>query len=175
MMRGGFKVRKILFVLAIVIVASAFSVDCFSKELKIGYVDMPKVVGEYRKTDDYEKVLKNRQTKEQKRLDTKGEEVKKIQDRLSTLKGDAEEKEKERFRKLAQEYYALEREILLSLRKEEYEKKKEITEDIYDVIDEYAKKNKYDLILPKGLTLYTVESMDLTDVVIKLVNKRYKK
>jgi outer membrane protein len=153
----------------------SFSLNCFGKELKIGYVDIFKVFNEYEKTKDYDKMLEEKKEKEEKKLDKKKEEIEKLQDKLALLKKEEQDKQRVAIAQAVKEYRQLEREILTDLKKERDEKMKEIIDDINKVIKEYAKKEGFDLIINENAILYGEEVMDITSEILRIVNQRYKK
>ena len=144
-------------------------------ELKIGYVDILKVFNDYTKTKTYDGTLEEKKEVKEKKLETKKEEIKQMQERLDVLGEKERETEKEKIQALAVEFRETERQFMLDLKKERDEKMKEIIEDINKVIDEYSQKEKYDLVFNKGAVLFGKKGIDLTDVILKIVNQRYKK
>jgi len=147
----------------------------FTQELKIGYVDILKVFNEYQKTENYDKTLEKQKEEKESQLEKEKEAIKKMQEKLDLIKEKDQEKEKEKIIKAATAYREKERQFVLDLKKERDEKMKEIIDDINRVVDEYAQKEKYDLILNKGAVLSGKKGFDLTDVILKIVNQRFKK
>ena len=148
---------------------------CSGEDLKIGYVDIFQIFNEYDKTKDYDKVLEGERDKKEAELEKKKEEIKKMQDKLSLLKETEQDKERDKITQAATEYRDLEREALLDLKKKRDDKMKEIVEDINKVIEVYAQKSEFDLILNKSAVLYGEGGADVTDQILKIVNAKYKK
>jgi outer membrane protein len=48
---------------------------------------------------------------------------------------------------------------------------REVVDDIQKVVDDFGKKGKYDFILDSRNIMYGKEEFDLTDAVIKRLNK----
>jgi len=151
------------------------SFPCFSKELKIGYVDIFKIFNEYEKTKDYDKKLEKEKEDIEKKLDVKKEEIKKSQDKLSLLKEGKKSKEEEKLKTKVTEYRELERKALTDIKKDRDEKMKEIIEDINKVVEEHAKKNKFNLIVNQNAILYGDKAMDITAEILKISNQKYSK
>jgi outer membrane protein len=151
------------------------NLNLFCEELKIGYVDIFEVFNEYEKTKDYDKILEEKKASEKKKLDEKEEKIKKMQDKLLILSGDAQDKQREKISKAMEEYKDLRRQIFADLKKERDEKMMEIIEDINKTIEEYAKKEEFDLIINENAILYGKKSMDITSEILKRVNEKYKK
>jgi len=152
-----------------------FSFDVYSQKLKIGYVDIFKLFNQYKKTQDYDKILESERNKKEKLLEEKKEKIKKMQEKLSLLNEKEQEKQRKKIMQVAEEYKKMEREFYLDLKKERDEKMKEIVEDIKQVIDDYGKKHGYQIIFNKGAVLYGEEGLDLTDTILKIMNQSYKK
>lgn len=145
------------------------------KQFRIAYVNFIKVLNEYKKTEDYQNILENKAEEKDKVLRAKMKELKEVQNKLSTLKGAAKKKEEEKFKKLSKEYRKLQREITVDLSKERNERLEEIANDIKKVIEEYAKKKGFDLVVTEMSVLYGDKKLDITDEILKMVNSRYKK
>lgn len=167
--------KKYLIFPIIVGLLSSTSFLSFSEELKIGYVDILKVFNEYQKTKDYDKNLEQKKEEAEKNLDPKREAIKKMQSRLDVLKEEERQKEVEKIKKEAQEYQELERKTFIDIKKERDEKMKEIIEDIDKIIDEYAKKNGFNLIINENAVLYGDKVMDVTLDILKIANTKYRK
>ena len=169
------KMKKILTVLVVVGLLVAFGTPAFAQDLKLAYVDLFEIFNEYEKTKSYDKVLEGKKSKEEDKLESKKKQIEKIQSKTSLLKEEEQLKERETIVKAVEEYRQLERDIFTDLKKQRDEKMKEILEDITKVIEDYAKKNGFDMILHKNAVLFGSSAMDVTDQVLKLVNDKYKK
>lgn len=166
--------RKLSIILVTLGLALSFFAASFAKDLKIGYVDFLKIYNEYKKTKDYEKVLESKGAEEEKKLNAKKQDIEDMQSKISMLKEEEQEKEKGKLSKAVQDYREMERKIITDLKKEKEEKMNEIFEDIEDSIKDYAKKNKFDLILHRNTLLYYGEDItDLTDEIFEVVNSKY--
>jgi Skp family chaperone for outer membrane proteins len=51
----------------------------------------------------------------------------------------------------------------------------EVLKDIQTVVDELAKQNGYELVINERALLYSVDSLNITDSVVKKLNEKYKK
>lgn len=167
--------RRILGSLLILALILSFSFIGFAKDLKIGYVDIFKVFNDYEKTKDYDKNLETNKKVAEDKLEKKREVIEKLQSKLSLLKEDEKAKEEEKLSKEVQEYRDLEREAFTDIKKERDDKMKDIVEDIDKIVKDYAKDNGFDLVVNSNSVLYGVKAMDITDEVLKISNKKYKK
>ncbi|MBN2483540.1 MAG: OmpH family outer membrane protein [Candidatus Omnitrophica bacterium] len=156
------------------LVAGAVMFSSYAFALEIGYVDIYQIFNEYKKTKDYDKVLEEERGVKEKELEKKKEEIRKMQDKLELLKENEQEKEREKITKAAMEYRELERQYLLDLKKKRDDKMKEIVEDIDKVVEDYARKKGYDVILNKGAVLYGGKKYDITQDILRIVNQGYK-
>jgi len=148
---------------------AAFAAD------KLGYVDLSRIFSEYGKTKEYDKSLNEKQSAYEAERDKKVTEIKQFQDKINLLS----DKEKENKRpemenkiKALQEY---DRQKQTDLRKEQDERMKEILKDIEETVKQFAEKEGYTLILNDRVLVYQVKSMDITDPIVELLNKAYKK
>ena len=167
--------RRIIGCLLVLTVMMSFSSTCFSKDLKIGYVDIFRVFNDYEKTKDYDKNLEKRKGDAEKKLEKKKETIEKLQGKLSLLKEDERAKEEEKLNKEVKEYRDLERGAFADIRKERDDKMKDIVEDIDVIVKDYAKKNGFDLVVNSNAVLYGAKAMDVTDEILNISNKKYKK
>jgi outer membrane protein len=165
--------RKAIYVLVALGFACALSVTSFAKDMKVGYVDVFKVFQDYKKTQDYEKDLDGKKTRQEARLKSKEEDIKKMQEGLDLLKDDQKEKARDR---INQDALALDkelREVSADLQKERETKMKELVVDVDKIVAEYAKKNGFDLVMNKTAVLYGDSAMDVTADILSIANQRY--
>ncbi|MCK4519710.1 MAG: OmpH family outer membrane protein [Candidatus Omnitrophica bacterium] len=166
--------KRVFGYLLVLAVMVSFSFPCFSKDLKIGYVDIFKVFNDYEKTKDYDKKLEKKKNDVEKNLEAKKTVIEKLQNKMSLLKEDKKAKEEEKLKKEIQEYREVEREAFTDIKKERDEKMKNIVEDIDKIIEDYAKKNDFDLVVNSNAILYGAKTMDITSQILKISNKKYK-
>ncbi|MCF7888185.1 MAG: OmpH family outer membrane protein [Candidatus Omnitrophica bacterium] len=166
--------KKFLGILLVAVVALGFSVSSFAKDLKIGYVDTIEVFNEYQRTKEQDKQLETKKEKAKENLEVREKEIQKIQSRLEVLKEDKQEAERAKLQEKMQEYRDVRQKEFTDIKKERDEMMKDIIEDIDQTIKDYAKKNKYDLVVNGNSVLYGIESQDLTDKILTIINKKYK-
>jgi Skp family chaperone for outer membrane proteins len=168
-------VKKAVIFLVMLGLVGSFAGKTFAKEIKIGCVDAIEVFNDYEKTKDYDKVLETKKQDKEKKLETKGAELEKLQNKISVLKKEEQVKEKGNLEKLQREFLELKRQAFIDLKKDRDEKMQEIIEDINKVIKDYAIKHAYDLMLYKSAVVYGDNSFDVTADILKLVNGGYKR
>ncbi len=159
----------------IVFISSSISQEMF----KIGVVDTQKVLENYEKYIEADKLLNAAQARLKEKLDAMGKEITTLQERKEKTELFVEEAQtaelEEDIRKKqleAQQELNRGREALLQKEKELLEP---IFKDIEKLIIETGKAEKYDLILSKQAVLFMNEKYDMTDKLIKAINKDAKK
>jgi len=167
--------KKFLFVLTLSLFLGSFSFNSFSKDLKIGYVNIFKVFNAYDKTKKYDDMIAKEKTAKEKELDAQKKKITDMNDKLSLLKADAQKKQKSKLTEEVKKYRQMERTIYVDLKKKRDTKMKEIVNDINKVIEIYAKKKGFSYIFNNTAILYGNKKADVTDDIIKKVNEAYKK
>ncbi|MGC8928360.1 MAG: OmpH family outer membrane protein [Myxococcota bacterium] len=148
-------------------------------KIKIGYVDMQRVLNEVEDGAKAKEKLKREFNEKQAQLDKKQEELKKKKedyDKQSlVLKEDARRQKQQ---ELQQDFIELQQ-LYAKLQKELSENELGLTKEIFDkaqvIIAEIAQRDGFTLILDKaeGRILYALPSMDITNEVIRKYNERY--
>ncbi len=146
---------------------------------KIGVVDTQKVLENYEKYIEADKLLDAAEARLKEKLDAMGKEIETLQERKEKTELFVEEAQtaelEEDIRKKqleAQQELNRGREVLLQKQKELFEP---IFKEIEKLIIETGKAEKYDLILNKQAVLFVNEKYDITDKLIKAINKNAKK
>ncbi len=167
--------RKVWAILIALGMICSFSSVCFAQDLKIGYVDVLKIFSDYKKTKKYDKELEKKGEAAKKKLEAKLEIVNGLKSKLSVVKEDEKDKEEANLVKEAKEYDQLLRKADFDIRKERDEKMREILEDIDKIIKDYSEKNGFDLVVDERAVLYGAKGMDITDEILKIANKKFRK
>ena len=164
----------------IMVCLCAFMVFSFASAqeyaIRIGVVDMPRLVEEYSKIKEVQATLQLEFADKDETLRALNVELKDVQDLVSNIDLlDANRKEYERkLLNLDREYARLAAEFRqdYNLRRNEelYKMHKEIT----DTILEYAENNAYDLILESGM-IYASDKLQLTDIVLDVLKQKLEK
>jgi len=164
------KLISLLAVLAFVFVLS--SVSFAQTAQKIAYVNLSRVFDEYNKTGDFDKVLEEKSVKYQKERNSKLEKIQEADRKLTLLKEAERQKLQDQIEKDKNDLLAFDRQNQTDLRKERDEKIREILLEIEGVVKTYAEKEKYDLILNDRVLIYGNKTLELTDTIIKILNKK---
>jgi len=159
----------VLFLCGLFLTGGVFAAD------KFAYVDLSRLVSEYGKAKDYEKTLIDKQNAYRAEIDKKVNEVKQFQDKMNLLSDKEKEVKKEEFETKVKGLQDFERQKLTDLRKEQDEKMKEVYKDIEDTVKQYAEKEGYALVFDSRLLIYQTKNMDITNKVMDILNKSFRK
>ncbi len=151
-----------------------------SKKFKIGYVNLQKALD----MSEAGKAAKEKFSKEvqekRKELSNRQKELNKLKEELdkqsAVLKDEVKkEKEKELIQK-GREFQKLVSDSENGLRKRESELTKEIINELRVIVQDYAKENGYTYVFEKleGGIIYAPEEDDITEVILKKYDERYK-
>lgn len=144
-------------------------------QTKLAYVDLSKIFENYNKTKDYDKLLTDQQDVYEKERQKKVEEIKQMENKINLLA----DKEKENQKKLMEDKIKALRDFdqtkQADLRKQQDEKMREILKDIEQAIRQYAESQGYDLVFNDRVLVYQKKTLDITDKIIEILNKNYKK
>ncbi|MCI4626545.1 MAG: OmpH family outer membrane protein [Candidatus Magnetoovum sp. WYHC-5] len=167
--------KKLIVFVAAFAVLFAFSFSrAESEDLKIGFVDVQKVLNESTKGKrakaDLEQFIKSKQSS----IDSKTKEIEGKRDTLkkkaTALSDSAKKTEEDDLRKLVSDFRRVASDAQEEVRKKETELTSGILTEIKDIITAIAKDEGYTYILESGMLLYASDKVDLTDKVIKKVN-----
>ena len=167
--------KRIIVTLFAVAIALSVSAGAWAQSAKIGYVDVLKVFNDYDKTKEYEKSLDIKKKEIEKKLIAKREEIEKGKSKLSLLKEDKKAGAEEKLRDQLKEYEVIGRKAEADMKRIVIDQMTEIKGDMDKVIQRYAKSNKFDFILDANSVLYGNAGSDLTDEILAITNKAYKK
>jgi outer membrane protein len=165
-------IRRVLVLLtAVFMVAGVLVFSAPAEQGKIGFVDLRKAFFEYEKTKTFESELNKLTDSRQQERTKKVEKVSKMRDELELLSGDARNKKQTLVEKEIaglNEYDRSTRQMLLDKRNDMF---REVVEDIQKIVDDLGKKGKYDFVFDSRNIMYGKEQFDLTDEVVKQLNK----
>jgi len=142
---------------------------------KFAYVDLSRLFSEYGKTKEYDKSLSEKQNAYRTEIDKKTNEVKQFQDKINLLSDKEKEAKKGEFETKVKALQDFERQKTTDLRKEQDDRMKEVFKDIEDAVKQYAEKEGYTLVFNDRVFVYQTKNMDITDKVMDILNKAYKK
>ena len=143
---------------------------------KVGYVDMYRVFNEYIEAQKARQELNKEITARQKEFTKLENEITSLVEELNTQEALlSKEERRKRIKEINQKMLDLEkykRDVNLDLARKEEARIRKLHTEISSAIKKVGEKEGYTLILEKNSILYDGgEGMDLTDEVIKILNK----
>ncbi len=142
---------------------------------KFGYVSIDRVGDAYLKAKEYMKILEDKEKTFTDEIDKKRNEVKAFQDKINLLSDKEKEVKGSELETRIKSLQDLVREKQSDLRKEQVDKTIELSKDIKAAIDKYSAKEGFTLVFDAAALAYQPKGMDITDKVIDILNKEYKK
>jgi len=163
--------KKFLLMLVVVSFVFSLAISSWAKEMKVGYADKLRILFEYNKAKQLNDELEKENQNAIKEFDKKAEEIKKIRDEMELL---SESAKKEKESVLEQKLKSLDefrKERQREIGRKYDESIRGISKEIADVCEKYGKDNGYDAIIDTRATLYVPDSLDITDGILKELNK----
>jgi len=162
----------------ILVLASAalllISPKVFSKELKVGVVDIQKIYAAYDKAKKSLADLQAEKDKKQEEYNKKAAELRKLNDEYNANKDkmkDAQKKELlakirdakrdlDSFKKQSDEYLVAKNQDMT----------RERIQEVVEAAKAYAAENGFDIVVNANTTIYFAQPLDISDAVIKKIN-----
>ena len=143
---------------------------------KIGVIDLQKILATSTGGKAIQAQLKSQKDKMESDLKQKGSEIEKISKRLEResmvmSKEMREEKEREQRIKI-NDFKTLQKKFRSDLQKLEGQLMNQLQKDIKGIVDAIGKKKGYLLIINKYNVIYSPDSIDITDDLIKKLNAK---
>ncbi|MBW1774889.1 MAG: OmpH family outer membrane protein [Deltaproteobacteria bacterium] len=170
--------KKRLGLIFVLLFAFLFGGFSWADSAKIAIVDTQKVLQESKAAKEARTSLLADIKKKRALFQRKQEEARQLQKELSRQSKDASpDALQEKREKLAQEVKSLKRlkvDMEEDLRRKNMELTKKILREIREVVKDYRKKKKYTVILEKKTVIAADDSIDITEQIIKLYDKKKK-
>lgn len=167
--------KKVTTVLLAIILGLAILVRVIEAAEKFAYVDLGRIFSEYNKTKDYDKVLNDKENVYSQEREKKVNEIKQFQDKMNLLSDKEKETKKQDIETKVKSLQDFDRQKQTDLRKEQDERMKEILKDIEEAVRKYSKEIGFSLVFNDRVLVYQDKSLDITDRIIEILNKEYKK
>ncbi len=142
---------------------------------KIAIMDLSKVFDSFQKTKEYDTVLEGKTKEYETERNAKIDKIKELQNKLALLKDDEKEKVNKELETMKADLIAFDQAKRTDLTKQRDEKIREILLEIEKVVSDYAKQEKYDLILNDRVLIYGDDGLDISTKILKLLNAEYNK
>ena len=140
-----------------------------SEGQKIAYVDIDSIMSQYTYWKEVKKLMKNKEANIQKILAGK-------QQSLQQAAANFQQKIQASIQKQAQDAEALQQRLGNEYQNEVANYNKALSDSVHNYLKEYTKDKKYTIVLAKSgdNILYADKACDITDEVVKGLNKAYK-
>ncbi len=148
-----------------------FTATLVYAEEKWAYVNVEQLLREYKKAKEYDKLAETKQKRYEKERQEKVDEIKKLQEKISLLSEEEKETRRKELEDKIAQLQQFDRSSNQDFRKEMGEKSREISRDVEKSIQTYAKKEGLTFVFDKRALLYENESLDITDEILKILNK----
>ncbi len=165
--------RKILVALIIVIFCGWLNFG-FAEDMKLGYINLKKVLDDYDKVRDGEDELLKEAEKKNDQREKLVKEIKTLREKIDLLQDSQKEKKQQELDEKVKELQDFTYQTRASLRQDRDKKFREIMKEVQEVIEEYGQSRNYNIIIDDTLLLYKDTALDVTGDIVKALNKRYK-
>jgi outer membrane protein len=169
-MSGVYKKSLVVFAASFVMLSFLAS-PAYSQSGKMGYVDLRRAFYEYEKTKKMETELNSLTEDRQKERDKMVAKITKLRDKIELLSGEARNKKQTEIDAELVKLQEFDRDTRQELLTKKNDMFREVVEDIQKVVEDLGKKEKYDYVFDSRNIMYAKEEFDLTDKVVKRLNK----
>lgn len=166
---------------ALLVLVLAFTVSAAQAEIKIGIVNIQKIISSIKEGKSVNKTLEKSFKSKQKVLKEEEEGIKKLieslQKQSAVLSDSAKAKKTAEINQKRQEASEKMRKFQAEIQKQEAELKKPILDKLKPVIDEVSESEKVELTFEISASppIYASKKIDLTEKVIKAYDKKHSK
>ncbi len=167
------------FLFAVVAMIFTLSFVSFAHaQLRIGVVDLYRVLNESEEGKKSVNELQNMLEARQKTLEEKQKKIQSLKEELekkrSVLSEDARKAKEEEIERLGRDFQRTAADYQVELQKKQSEITQSMLKEIRQLINDFAQKEGYNLILEKAeqIILFTTSEVDITDKIISLFNQK---
>jgi len=139
--------------------------------LKIGSVDLRRAFYEYEKSKTFDQELTDVTSQRTEERNKKVEEIRKIRDEAELLSEDAKAAKQQELDSQISALNDFDRDTRQELLNKKNDMFKEVISDIQAVVEDIGQKEKYDYIFDARNIMFSKEGFDVTDEVLKRLNK----
>lgn len=156
-----------------------FGASLYAADLKLGYVDVQKVLNQSDAGKNAKEQLAAKVKKYQDEINVKQDELKKLKEDIEKqgvlLSESARAAKEKDYQQRLKEFQRFTKDAQDELQGKDEEFTRKILEDIEKVVQEYGRKNGFTFLFVKNETMvYTDEKADQTDAILKVLNERKK-
>lgn len=167
--------RSSVFLLGLALSILIVTNGAFAAADKFAYVDLSRIFSEYGKTKEYDKVLADKEQAYNNERTKKINDIKQFQDKINLLSDKEKEAKKGDLENKIKNLQEFDRQQQTDLRKDQGDKMKELLKDIENAVKQYAEKEGYTMVFNDRVLIYQAKDMDITDKVVAILSKSYKK
>ena len=164
--------------LSVILLSFVVSANSFASD-SIGVIDVERIVSDSLVMRDVQSKINKKQEEYQKEVDKKQEslaaEQKKIESRKTTLSKAAQEKEVKEFESKLNQFNESVEKKQNSIRKASLDVMGKINEAMREIVSEISKEKKLSVIISNNQTFFYKDELDITDEVLKRLNKKITK
>ncbi len=146
---------------------------------EIGVLDVEKIVKDSLAMRDIQGKVSKKQEEYQKEVNKRQAaleaEQKKIEGKKDVLSKEAFEKESKAFEKKVEELKEFVEKRQNSLKKASLDSMNKVNDKIKEIISEIAKERSFDVIVPAAQSLYYKDNLEISEEVLKKLNKKITK
>ena len=142
---------------------------------QFAYINLGKAFSEYNKTKDYDKILTDKENAYDAERDKRVNEVKQLQDKLNLLNDKEKEQRQGDYQAKVKSLQDFMRQREGDLRKDQDERMKEILKDIEEAVRKYSERQGYAFVFNDRVLVYQNKAYDITDRIVDILNKGYRK
>jgi outer membrane protein len=167
----------------VVFLSLVFLFSCFyysqksyaAPAVKIGYIDVAVVFDGYDKTKEEDAKLGAKSQDKQTQRDKMVESIRNMKNELELLSEKQKEKKQSQIDDQIRKLQDFDREGKAELQRERDDMVRVILKDIETVINDYAAKNGYTMILNSRVLEYAPEEYNITKEVLNVLNSKYRR
>lgn len=167
------KVALLTAILALTVCSGAWAQGVSSGVKKIGVMDLSKVFDNYQRTKEYDAIIEGKTKDYEKARNEKIDKIKELQNKMALLKDDEKEKTTKELETMRNDLASFDQSQQTDLKKQRDDKIREILLEIEKTTSDFAKKEKYDIILNDRVLVYGAQGMDVSAQVLEILNANY--
>ncbi|MEW6666383.1 MAG: OmpH family outer membrane protein [Thermodesulfobacteriota bacterium] len=141
-------------------------------EVKIGMIDTQKIMRESKAAKKAREILMKELEGKRAKYKAEEDEARRLEEEIkregASMSPAARQEKAEKLEKELKELGRLKSDIEEELRKKDAELTRKLLQEIYQIVKELTKKEKYSVILEKRYVVTADEAIDITDKVIRL-------
>lgn len=159
-----------------VLITALLATGAIAADLKIGVIDFQRVLRESNGGKAAKAEIERRGKSLESSLMKKGKELEAEKEKLEAeamvMKPEARENKARDFKIKVMDFQALQKKSADDFKQYEVDVIRRVQKEVFGLVENIGKKGNYTLILEKGAALYHPNSIDITDQLIKMYDKK---